>query len=78
MEPNHPVRQTEIRAYGWLEVRRELGWQASVLPCWPICEFGWHVLTIGKGVGIAINSENHALPDRQGRANHACKLKSNF
>ena len=32
---------------------------------WPICEFGWHVLTIGKGVGMLINSENHALPDGQ-------------
>ena len=28
---------------------------------WPICELGWHVLTIGKGVEIAINSEPHAL-----------------
>src|SRR5256885_14834651 len=43
----------------------------------PICEFGWHALTIGKGVGIAINSENHALPDGQGRATHDNKLNSN-
>src|SRR2546425_7934006 len=44
---------------------------------WLICEFGWHALTIGKGVGIAINSENHALPDGQGRATHDSKLNSN-
>ena len=44
---------------------------------WPICEFGWHVLTIGKGVGIAINSENHALPDGQGRAAHDGRVDSN-
>ena len=44
---------------------------------WPICEFGWHALTIGKGVGIANNSEIHALPDGQGRATHDSKLNSN-
>ena len=32
------------------------------------CEIGWHVLTIGKDVGIAIGASAHTLPDGQGRA----------
>jgi hypothetical protein len=31
-------------------------------------QIGWHALTIGKGVGIVIDSALHALPDGQGRA----------
>ena len=42
------------------------------IPCndhgWLICESGWHALTIGKGVGVTIDSHFHALPDGQGRA----------
>lgn len=47
---------------------------------WPNFEFGWHVLTIGKRVGILINFENHAPPDGQGRATplRQIQLKSNF
>ena len=44
---------------------------------WPICELGWHVLTIGKGVEIAINSEPHALSNGKCRATHVRKPNSN-
>ena len=31
-----------------------------------VCEFGWHALTIGKGVWIVSSTDFHALPDGQG------------
>ena len=42
-----------------------------------ICEFGWHTLTIGKGVWIVVSSDFHALPDGQGRATHDGNLSPN-
>jgi hypothetical protein len=45
---------------------------------WLIGEFGWHVLTIGKGVWIVLSSDFHALPDGQGRATHDGNPSQNF
>ena len=43
---------------------------------WLVREYGWHALTIGKGMGATIHSRFHALPDGQGRATHRCVSSS--